>query len=308
MITLAIVLLVLGVAAVVFSARRRRAVRAGARSEAPTSGLPSASTAAGIGGVVLVVLGVAAAVGTCITMVPTKEFGVVTAFGRPVRTLSNGLHAKLPWEKVVTIDAAIQTDNHTSDAHSCINVRIAHQATACVDTSIRWRIKDSATDGLYQDYRDFHNIRDSLVTRDLNAALNAAFEDYDPLSVDDNGNATTPPLADLSAEVTTAMQRQIGSQIDVLSVIIPVVNFDNNTQGKVNALLAQVAQTRIAQQGIKTSQAQAQANKVLAGSVSKDPNVLVSKCLDLVESGKAALPAGFSCWPASASAVVVPSK
>jgi hypothetical protein len=94
----------------------------------------------------------------------------------------------------------------------------------------------------------------------------------------------------------------------VLSVIIPVVNFDANTQGKVNALLAQVAQTRIAQQAIKTSQAQAQANKVLAGSVSKDPNVLVSKCLDLVETGKVTLPAGFSCWPSGSSAVVVPSK
>ncbi len=330
MITLGVILLVLGAVALALSARWRR----GASAAQPTGPADGADTGAGgdgrpvgrwatrtatgpspttagwlaAGGATLVVLGVVAAVSSCVIQVPTKEFGVVTSFGRPVRTLSNGLHLKAPWERVVTIDAAIQTDNHTSDGHSCINVRIAHQATACVDTSIRWRIKDSATDSLYQNYRDFANIRDSLVTRDLNAALNAAFEDYDPLSVDDNGNATTPPLATLSAQVTQAMQQQIGTQIDVLSVIIPVVNFDANTQGKVNALLAQVAQTRIAQQAIKTSQAQAQANKVLAGSVSKDPNVLVSKCLDLVETGKVTLPAGFSCWPSGSSAVVVPSK
>ncbi len=318
--TFGIVVLLIGILVLVLGLRSRRTTAAapapdrGDRggSHAPDTvrqtGLVLAPRLAIIGGAALTAIGVATLVHTMVIIVPTKEFGVVTAFGRPVRTLPNGIHVKAPWEKVVTIDAAIQTDNHTSDAKNCINVRIAHQATACVDTSIRWRIKDSATDGLYQNYRDFENIRDSLVTRDLNASLNAAFEDYDPLAVDANGNATTPPLADLSTTVTRTMQDQIGAQIDVLSVIIPVVNFDQNTQAKVNALLAQVAQTRIAQQAVKTSEAQAQANKVLAGSVSKDPNVLVSKCLDIVETGKVTLPAGFSCWPSSgSSAVVVPS-
>lgn len=318
--TFGIIVLLIGIIVLVVGLRSRRTATAhpapdredkrGGHSPAAVgqAGLVLAPRLAIIGGAALTAIGVAVLVHTMVIVVPTKEFGVVTAFGRPVRTLPNGIHVKAPWEKVVTIDAAIQTDNHTSDAKNCINVRIAHQATACVDTSIRWRIKDSATDGLYQNYRDFENIRDSLVTRDLNASLNGAFEDYDPLAVDANGNATTPPLAELSTKVTQTMQDQIGSQIDVLSVIIPVVNFDQNTQGKVNALLAQVAQTRIAQQAVKTSEAQAQANKVLAGSVSKDPNVLVSKCLDIVETGKVTLPAGFSCWPSSGStAVVVPS-
>lgn len=318
--TFGIIVLALGVIALVIGLRLRRtqadppaaehAGKVGERASAKagtTKPLLASGRVAIASGVVLTLLGLGSIVHTMVTVVPTKEFGVVTSFGRPVRTLSNGIHLKAPWEKVVEIDAAIQTDNHTSDAKSCISVRIAHQATACVDTSIRWRIKDSATDGLYQNYRDFENIRDSLVTRDLNASLNAAFEDYDPLAVDANGNATTPSLADLSTKVTQTMQDRIGAQIEVLSVIIPVVNFDQNTQGKVNALLAQVAQTRIAQQAVKTSEAQAQANKVLASSVSKDPNVLVSKCLDIVETGKVTLPAGFSCWPATGTgAVVVP--
>ncbi len=320
--TFGIIVLLLGILVLVLGLRARRTPKppsSGEHAGKVDSGPGSAATRGAsqllgggrlaiVAGVALALLGIWTVGRSLVTVVPTKEFGVVTSFGRPVRTLSNGIHVKAPWEKVVTIDAAIQTDNHTSDSKNCINVRIAHQATACVDASIRWRIKDSATDGLYQNYRDFENIRDSLVTRDLNASLNAAFEDYDPLAVDANGNATTPPLADLSTRVTSAMQDQIGAQIEVLSVIIPVVNFDQNTQSKVNALLAQVAQTRIAQQAIKTSEAQAQANRVLASSVSKDPNVLVSKCLDIVESGKVTLPAGFSCWPANGSgAVVVPS-
>lgn len=260
--------------------------------------------------IIPLVIAVIIAVFACTVQVGTKELGIVTTYGKPVGTLANGLHFKAPWQKVNELDAAIQTDNHTSDNKNqgCINVRIAHQATACVDASIRWRLKPSAADALYQDYRGFENIRDSLVTRDLNATLNGQFEDYDPLSVDDNGNATTPTLASLSTKVTAAMQKQIGKQIEVLSVIIPVVNFDQNTQSKVNSLLAQVAQTRIAQQSVKTSEQQALANKTLAASVSKDPNVLVSKCLDMVETGKVNLPAGWSCWPGNGSAVVVPSK
>lgn len=258
--------------------------------------------------VVLALLAIGFTFWSSATQVSTKEFGVVTSFGQPVGTLTNGLHMVAPWQKVTEIDAAIQTDNHTIDKKDCISVRIAHQATACVDASIRWRIQDGSADALFQNYRDFDNIRDSLVTRDLNAALNAVFENYDPLAVDSNGNATSPSMTSLSDKVTARIRQKIGDQINVLSVIIPVAHFDDNTQTKVNALLAQVAQTRIAQQAVETAKNQAEANKVLAASVSQDPNVLVSKCLDIVEAGKTTLPAGFSCWPGNGSAVVVPAS
>ena len=93
------------------------------------------------------------------------------------------------------------------------------------------------------------------------------------------------------------------------ALIIPVVHFDENTQSKVNALLAQVAQTRIAEQAVITAEQQALANQTLAESVSKDPNVLVSKCMDLLNemvSKGQSIPIGFSCWPGGGSSVVVP--
>ncbi|MBD8057585.1 SPFH domain-containing protein [Cellulomonas sp. JH27-2] len=245
------------------------------------------------------------------TIVSTKNVGIETSFGRPVGSLSNGFHLVPPWNKVTEMDAAIQTDNHVKGGShvGCITVRIAHQATACVDTSIRWRIEEPAADALFRDYRDFDNVRDSLVTRDLNAALNAAFEDYDPLAIDKDGNSTSPGLESQSEAVLNTIRGQIGDEINVLSVIIPVVHYDDNTQSKVNALLAQVAQTRIAEQSVITAQQQALANQTLAQSVSKDPNVLVSKCIDLlgemVSKGQS-IPIGFSCWPGGASSVVVP--
>lgn len=251
-------------------------------------------------------------------IVPTREVGIKLTFAKPTGTLSNGLHLKAPWQSVQDMDAAIQTDNHVQDGgetsngeHSltCITTRIAHQAVACVDVSIRWRIVEDQADELFQNYRTFDNVRDSLVTRDLNAAVNATMESYDVLAVDDKGQSTAPDLSDVASRVKQELTSEIGNQIEVLSVIIPVVHFDDATQSRVNALQSQIAQTRIAEQAEQTAKAQSRANKELAESVSNDPNVLVSKCLDLLNESISkgyALPAGFSCW-GNNSAVVVPS-
>lgn len=244
------------------------------------------------------------------TIVSTKNVGIVTSFGRPVGSLGNGFHLVAPWQEVTEMDAAIQTDSHTqADDNTCIDVRIAHQAIACVDASIRWRIQDNSADYLFQNYRDFDNVRDSLVTRELNAALNSVFEDYDPLAVDANGDSTAPTLRSLAASVTAQMRREIGAQINVLNVIIPVLHFDTNTQGRIQALQAQIAQTRIAIQARQTAHEQALANRELAASVSHDPNVLVSKCLDLenemIAKGQTIPPNGIGCWPGSGSPLIV---
>jgi regulator of protease activity HflC (stomatin/prohibitin superfamily) len=245
------------------------------------------------------------------TIVSTKNVGVVTEFGKPVGSLDNGFHFIAPWQKVTELDGAIQTDSHAgNDSTPCTSVRIAHQSVACVDNSIRWRIQPGAADRLFRDYKDFANIRDSLVTRELSAALNTVFKDYDPLATDEKGNSISPSQDMLSASVTKLLQAQIGEDIDVKNVIVPIVHFDDQTQGRINALQAEVANTRIATQRQQTADAEAQANRKLADSVSKDPNVLVSKCFDTLAEmikQKQPVPAGFSCWPSGGSAVVVPS-
>jgi hypothetical protein len=245
------------------------------------------------------------------TVVSTKNIGVVTTYGRPSGTLNNGFHLVAPWQKVTELDGAIQTDSHAGkDDSPCTTVRIAHQSTACVDNSIRWRIKQDAADRLFRDYKDFANIRESLVTRELNAALNTVFKDFDPLATDENGNTISPSQDVLSASTTKLLQAQIGEDIEVLNVIVPIVHFDDQTQSRINALQAEVAATRIAKQKQQTADATAEANRKLADSVSKDPNVLVSTCFDILAQmvkDKQPIPAGFSCWPGGNSAVVVPS-
>jgi regulator of protease activity HflC (stomatin/prohibitin superfamily) len=104
------------------------------------------------------------------TIVSTRNIGVVTTFGRPSGTLSNGLHAKAPWKSVTEMNGTIQIDNHTGEAAT--TVRLGNNSTAFVDNSVRWRIQPAAADELFLDYRDFENVRDNLVTRELRAALN----------------------------------------------------------------------------------------------------------------------------------------
>ncbi|WP_246119744.1 SPFH domain-containing protein [Aeromicrobium flavum] len=299
-------LLVALVAGVVVSILAARHLRAQSKPSGPATG----------SAVVLGLLALVIAVLSMTAIVPTREIGVVTSFGRPIDVWSNGLHVKAPWQKVNKLDGTIQTDNFTG-ADRAIDIRIGNGSTSGVDATIRWRIRLDAGKELYQDYRQMENIRDSLVTRELKAALNEVLGDYDPLvsvkaGIGSDG-ATTSAGVDLNAysqQVHEALSKRVGEDVEVLSVILPIIRFDQQTQEKINAYQAEVANTRIAEQREATAKAQAQANKNLAGSVSRDPNVLVSKCLDALEEMVKAgqnVPIGFSCWPGSGgTSVVVP--
>jgi regulator of protease activity HflC (stomatin/prohibitin superfamily) len=268
---------------------------------------------AGLGAAGIVIAVILLLVATVVS-VSTKNIGVETAFGKTSGELSNGLHLVPPWVNVTEMDAAIQTDNHTGKG--CLNVRIANQQTACVDISIRWRIIPSQADQLFQNYHNFETVRDSLVTRELTAAINNQLRNYNPLnsvvSVTSSSGAgatgTNPTLTQVASNVTGQMQREIGGSIDVINTIIPIVTFDSQTQQRINQLQQQVALTRIAEQEFATNTAQAKANQALAASVSNSPNVLVAQCLtilnQMVKNGQA-VPAGFSCWPGSGLSGVI---
>ncbi|NUS45564.1 MAG: SPFH domain-containing protein [Mycobacteriaceae bacterium] len=260
-------------------------------------------TAAGLAALAVVTL-----LASCFTIVSTRNVGIVLSFGRPVGTLDNGFHAKLPWRQVPELDGTIQTDSQVGGFSSgkCSGgspIRLANNSTACVDNTIRWRIHPSAGDALYRDYHTNANIKESLVIRELNATLNQVFSVYNPLAPETLGG---PNLTDLSERATKSVQTKIAKQIDVQNVIISIVHFDDQTQSKVNALQSQIADTRIAEQKQKTAAAEAEANRILADSL-RDPNVLVSKCLDLVNSGKP-LPTGFQCWPGTGLPTTIPAR
>lgn len=271
-----------------------------------------------------VVSGVALVIGAvCLTFsmlitVSTKNVGIVTSFGKPVGTVENGIHVVAPWETVTEFDAAIQTDSHVGDPTKgddtpCSTVRIANSSTACVDNSVRWRIKHEAADELFKNYKDFHNVRDSLVTRELNAVLTDVYTAYDPLKVVRDADATgTPFLNDkIADDVANRLRAKVGSQVEILNVIIGIVHLDGPTEERIRQYQIALADTRIAEQKAKTALEEAKANANLAGSLNSNPLVLVASCqkaMDKMIDKGIAPPPGFSCWPGNQSNILIQAK
>ena len=88
-------------------------------------------------------------------------------------------------------------------------------------------------------------------------------------------------------------------------MIVPLVNYDEATQSRINALNVEKANTRIAEQRAKTAEAEARANEILARSVADNPNVLVSKCLD---AAREASISPLGCWPGTGAVPTVPAR
>jgi hypothetical protein len=109
----------------------------------------------------------------------------------------------------------------------------------------------------------------------------------------------------LGDDVAVKLRAKVGEQIEIINVIVPLVNYDGATQDRINALNVEKANTRVAEQRAKTAAAEARANEILAASVSNDPNVLVSKCLDSAREG-AISPLG--CWPGTSVVPTVPAR
>jgi len=89
---------------------------------------------------------------------------------------------------------------------------------------------------------------------------------------------------------------------------MPNITYNATVQARLNAVLSQKAATLVAQQAEQTALAQAQANKDISASVTNDPGVLESRCLDiLAEMVKAGqpVPAGFLCFPGGSGTGVI---
>lgn len=321
-IVLAVLLLALAAAVGPVARSVRSARSAHANNAATTGGGPR--VIAGL----LVVLAVIVLASSFVTRVGTKDVGVVTSFGKPTgRDLPNGIHLKLPWQKVTSMDAAIQPDDFSGK--NCIQVRIGDSSTACASLTIRWHIAEDEASTLFQNYRSNDvnaTIRTSLVETQLKAAVNDVLGQYNPLanvnvaainSQDNTQISAAPNLDKFSQEIEVQMNQRLAAmnqgkpQITIDSVTMSFLQLADNTQAKINAYQAEVGNTRIAQQQEQTAKAQAAANQALAASVSHDPNVLVSKCLDTLEEmvkSNEAIPAGFSCWPGGNANLVLPGS
>ena len=222
-------------------------------------------------------------------IVQPRTVGVVVAFGKPVDTIGHGFHVKAPLEKVEKLDGAVQNDIYNGD--SAIAVRLGNNGKATVDASIQWQLKTDDAMSVFLDYRTFEGIQSNLVDRNFKAAVNEVMAEYDPLNAADPAEGGQD-LAALSLAVQEKMQEKVGTQIEIRSVTLPIINFDEATQARINELQSETAKTRVAEQKKQTSTAEAEANEILEQSVT--PETLTSKCLDIVaETGQSPI----GCFP-----------
>lgn len=259
-----------------------------------------------IPGVAVLVLGIILTAMSCLTSVPAQNVGVVTSFGKPIDDLKPGIHVKAPWQKVHDMDGTIQIDDNLGNART--EIRLGSGANAYVQNALRWKIRQEAAPGLWADYRKrgeepIERISSGLVEQELAAALNAAFASYNPLTTGEKlsfDTVATDVVKRLVGDPATPGDTgKIGDRIIVESFIIPKVDFDDATQGRIDAKQQSVVETEIATQRKLTAKQDALADGERAKGLSND-RVLVARCLDYV---KATGGSPFGCWPGTGSVI-----
>jgi regulator of protease activity HflC (stomatin/prohibitin superfamily) len=276
----------------------------------------------------------------CTAIVAAKTEGVLLTFQKPAdRVLDSGLAVKAPWQDVVEVDGTRKTDNFndgsTTDAedstqnHADIQCRLGDNGVAEVKASIQWRRADGVSNRVYEEYRGedpVFEMRENLVVPRFREAINETCASYRPteaidaLDIDfsDPEKAAAalkdlklaPDTGELSEQAKALVEEKLGGEdalVAVEHVAISYVALPQRSQDTIQSFQDEAQRARTALLSQSTAAAQARANKILSDSISNDPNVLVSKCFDLIEAGKLVLPAGGSCWPGAGGGVVIPS-
>lgn len=247
-------------------------------------------TAIGFGILTLVFI-----ISASVNIVGTRQVGIVTSFGKPTgETLSNGLHIKAPWVTVNEMDAAIQNDVFNGDRR--IQVRLGNDSVALADANIRWQIVQDQADELFQQYKTFDNVRSNLIERNLRTALNEAFTSYDPLVDDTDGKNN---LTAVTQNALKLLQEKAGNQVQILDLSVPVIDFDDKTEERINSINQARAETTQAIQQKQTASERAEAARILANQPVPDLKISIAACVNkMAETGQ-----NLNCFPIGTNVV-----
>jgi regulator of protease activity HflC (stomatin/prohibitin superfamily) len=279
----------------------------------------------GITGTLIALMGVVLIVVSGAKEVPTNSLGVVTSFGHVETTVGSGLHEMAPWSHVSVIDGTVQTSTPTTPGTSChgVTVRIADAQTACVPVSIQYTVRKS---GGAQLFREFNNgsgslmssIQNQLVDRRLDVDLNAAFENYSPITsinLENEGipvgSARNPSVTQISDQVVSTLKSDLSGLVDLRDVLVSHIQYDSTVETQLQDVLKQVVATNVAKQAEQTAEAEAQAAKDLRSALDGDPLYLQSQCLDILKlavTSNYGLPTGFGDCVSGSSVAITASK
>jgi hypothetical protein len=251
--------------------------------------------------------------------VPVKNIGVAQAFGAVSGGFySPGIHETWqPWIHLTDIDETVQTDTFEQGSpigdpscHGYLAVRIGGQQTACADITIQWKVLPSAAGSLFSDYANqgdlMTTVTDAVVIRELRQTVNNVLGDYNPIQDQENAAANgTSQFSTFGPIILADMQRDIGSRIQVQTVLMPLLTYDTTTQNRLNTIQQAYANDAIAKEDIVVNTDQAKAYAALG---SPSVNALVSQCLGDLKDDAAQLPVGFQCFPGNGSGLALSGK
>lgn len=223
-------------------------------------------------------------------------------------------------------------DSDSDHFHGDIGVKYGDGGAGYVKAQIMWSPVRGNANLIYGTYRDddpINNMRDNLVVPTFRSATYDTIRAYKPtapidaLSIDFTDpeavvRATknmdlSPDLSSYADKVTDILADDPAfcvleegqdsddcpatSMVLVEKVIISYFTLPKGAQEKIDEFLAETNNARIELARQATNTAKAEANRILSESLRNDPNILVSRCYDLVEAEKLVLQPGNSCWP-----------
>lgn len=224
-----------------------------------------------------------------IAIVPARNVGIVTAFGKPTgRETGAGWQWVAPWQNVDDWDARRQMFDRGKHPN-CVQVRIAGQRDACVETRIEWSAaKDAASENwaVYgkrgEDQSRFDAFTERRVEPQFSAVINRVFASFDPLSTVNpkTGDAAAPDLNALyRAQVIDGITSAIGRDVTVDSLAFGFIHYDERT----SASIAGYGQRVLDGRNLDVDLTNAGKRKAVTEKNAEVP--AVTRCLEIAEAG-----------------------
>lgn len=221
-----------------------------------------------------------------LTIVEANHVGVVTQFGSWAGTRDSGISWVAPWSDVDSFttrnNKSIRDQADGNDP--CVSVKFKGNASGCMDLTVLYTIDKTHAEVLWRGWGGFDRINSDLVNRATDNAVNLVVSQYAPEDVPQK-------RSEITDAISTQLNNSIASQgVHLESVTLGDMHLPQDVQDRINRILAQDANTRVAVG--QEAQATAEAKAAAARQASLTPETLIKLCLDAAKEIK---PQYFDC-------------
>jgi regulator of protease activity HflC (stomatin/prohibitin superfamily) len=245
--------------------------------------------------VTLIVLGF-----STVSYVNARTVGIVTSFGKAVRTVGPGMNMTWPWEEITTFSTGNQTiDFDGTDGNgSPVGFKLAGEVgggEATVHVNLTWQVQnDDKAVKLWENWKEFDRVKDQLVDKNSRAVIAGIMGRY---SADDANKGAN--LAVFSEEIKKNLNTFFSDKgILVETVAVMRVDFSPQVQDRINKKYSD--QQDIERAKIQQERARIEADTNTIRQQNLTPQVLQLQCLEISKAwnddNNGQLPGGWNCF------------